>query len=183
MSKNVFSPVMCLRHLSNQGNTGLLLNLDLFEKKTICGKKAPKPPQNKIINTVASLLNSCHQQYLNFFGKYEQVAVLQALKIPEQQESIGNTGYLNLCTYTQLGFLFGWLSKSMNRPFRLTLASQRRFNSFISLPFTLLSLFIRRQAFSIIFNLLMALPKETLFQNSRFFALPNTFFHNENVTS
>ena len=33
MSKNVFSPIMCLRHLSNQGNTGLLLNLDLFEKK------------------------------------------------------------------------------------------------------------------------------------------------------
>ena len=39
-----FSPVMYIKYFSDQGNTGLLLNLDLFEKGTTCGKKSTKNP-------------------------------------------------------------------------------------------------------------------------------------------
>ena len=44
MSKNVCSHVMCIKCLSDQGTAGLLLNLDLYEKETICSKKNIKHP-------------------------------------------------------------------------------------------------------------------------------------------
>ena len=44
MSKNIFSPVVCMKCLSDQGNTGSLLKLDLLEKELICSKKSTKSP-------------------------------------------------------------------------------------------------------------------------------------------
>ena len=44
MSKNIFSPVVYMKCLSDQGNTGSLLKLDLLEKEVICSKKGTKSP-------------------------------------------------------------------------------------------------------------------------------------------